>query len=454
MGVILRSGLLFGITISLAGFGSCPPPPPAKTPVLEVVFKPGPSLTNIGVDPSGEFQVLPSSSVIIWFRAPVLQGLTVAVNGVTLEQTSSVARQQTLESQGLGFWFHRPGSPNVNVTGDARWDIAVAAPPALRVSQRFTITLTGTTSNATTPTSAPLTVRVAIGIPDWVSIPFNPRNDDAVVLLDGRRTSGCEDDELWRGKRIIDVGDIRSRGSCNEEMVVFTKGNAVQLVDRTITGLWTDSLRDFVAADANTSLWSVPVDVWLLRPRLRTTAAVDFARATVVYDNSRCGISFSPTFNDVSSNSTAATLFGTDITTMENQAWRDRITRSAFFTAGRINVYYVGVPFTGRSASGFTARPNYNIIGMASTADVETLAHELGHSFSLLHSDGISGIPSTNIMMPGGSGRNEFTKGQCFRMSLNRTSTINTNLVRGGWVRDCPDGTTNATCPPLSFDVP
>jgi hypothetical protein len=450
----LRSGILFSVTLCLAGCGGgCPSAPPAQTPVLEVVLQP-PTLTNVGIDPAGEFDVLPSSSVIIWFRSPITQAVEVAVNGVVLEQTSSTARQQTLEAQGLGFWLHRAGSPNVNVSGDPRWDIAIAAPPALRVSERFVISLTGTSSNTTTPRSAPLTVRVAIGIPDWVSIPFNPLNDNAVVLLDGQRTWGCVDDELWQGKHIIDIGDMRARGGCNEEMVVFTKGNAVQLIDRTITGLWTDSLRDFVAADHDTALWSAPVDVWLLRPGLLPTATADFARATVVYDNSRCGIAFSPTFKNVSGTPAAAALFGTNVITMETATWRAALVASTFFTAGRINVYYLGTPFTGRAISGFNARPfNANIIGVDTTADAETLSHELGHSFTLDHTNGLAGFSPANIMMGGVGGRNVFTEGQCFRMSVNSTSTLNTNLVRGGWVRNCPDGTTNSTCPALSFDV-
>ena len=450
--------ILLSVALWYVGCAGCPstPAPPAQTPVLESVFKPDPTLTNVGIDPAGAFQVLPSSSVIVWFRSPVTQSIEVAVNGVVIEQTSNVARQQTLESQGLGYWFHRAGSPNVNVSGDPRWDVAIAAPPPLRVSQGFTVTLTGTTSNTTTPRSSPLPVRIAIGPPDWVSIPFNPKNDSAVVLLDGKRTSGCADDEIWRGNDIINIGDMRARGNCNEEMIVFTKGNAVQLINKTITGIWTDSLRDFAAADANSGVWNVPVDVWLLQSGLMGTATDDFSHANQFYENSRCGISFAPNYHDVSGNSSAAILFGGgDVGSMQNQTWRNSITGSMFFTAGRINVYYTGIPFTNPVVNGFTAVPNRNIIGIAIGADNASLAHELGHSFSLEHSDGVAGIPSTNIMRTNVmTPRTEFTKGQCFRMNVNTKSTLNTNSVRTGFIRDCPDGTTSSTCPALSLDAP
>ncbi|HXN50951.1 MAG TPA: hypothetical protein VN943_03365 [Candidatus Acidoferrum sp.] len=453
------SRILFTFTLFFTGCGpaggGCSSAPPASTPVLEDVFKPGTTLTNLGIDSNGEFEALPSPSVIVWFRAPYPTGVEVTVNGVILEQTSDIARQQTLESQGLGFWLHRSGSPNLNVAGTPRWDIAVAAPPALRTSERFTIGLTDTSSNSTTPRSGTLTVKVAIGIPDWVSVPFNPENDSQVVLLDGQRISGCVDDELWRGNHIIDVGDMRASGGCNEEIVVFTKGNAVQLFAKLTSGIWTDSLRDFALVNLNSGLLQVPVDVWLLGAGLQTRATADFANADMIYDTSRCGVAFNPTFKDVSGTPAAAALFGTNINTMQNAAWRAALAGSAFFTTGRINVYYVGSPFSGQSASGFNASPyNSNIIGVDTTAQPETLAHELGHSFTLLHTTGLPGFLPTNLMMTGVTGRNALTEGQCFRVNVNKTSSLNTNLVRGGFIRDCPDGTTNSTCPPLSFDVP
>src|SRR4051812_26903882 len=83
--------------LSILASGVIAPAPPAQTPVLEKVLKPGSPPTEVAADSAGEFQVLPSASVIIWFGAPYPTGLEVDVNGVVLEQTTSVARRQALE---------------------------------------------------------------------------------------------------------------------------------------------------------------------------------------------------------------------------------------------------------------------------------------------------------------------------------------------------------------------
>ena len=434
--------------LSILASGTIPPAPPAQTPVLENVFKPGPTLTTVGKDGAGEFQVLPSGSVIIWLRAPYPTGLEVDVDGVVLEQTTSAARRQALDAQGLGFWYHDAGSPDLTVSGDPLWKIVVAAAPDLRVGQRFVINLTNTSGNASSPRSTPLTVPVAIGTPDWVALRNNATKDNAVVLVDGRRTSGCVNDEVWRGKSIIDVGDFRSSGPCNEEVVVFSQGSAVQLFSANT--VWTDSLRDFVSVNLR-PLWQAPVTVWLLGAGLQTRAQADINRANVLYDTSRCGIAFNANFQNAD-NMTARNLVGDNDYDMCRTDWITALTGSAFFTPGRLNVYYIDTALF--SGYALTCAVNRNIIVVGSDASNEGLAHEFGHSFSLGHSDGVSGIPSTNLMFGGGIARNALTKGQCFRASLNPNSTLNTNQARTGWLRDCPDGTTDSQCPALSFDVP
>ena len=124
------------------------------------------------------------------------------------------------------------------------------------------------------------------------------------------------------------------------------------------------------------------------------------------------------------------------------------LTSSTFFTAGRLNVYYVNGAFTGLMC---TANPNVIVIG--TTANNQTLAHEFGHSFSLNHTNTAAGFPSDNVMIGGGSNRTHFSVGQAFRMNVNAGSALNTNGVRVGITRNCPDGTTSTTCPALSLDA-
>lgn len=446
----VQNGILLTLVLSMAGCkAACPSAPAAQTPVLEAVFKPGVSQTNLGVNSAGEFEALPSSGVIIWFRAPYPTGLEVAVNGTVVEEANNVARRQALEAQGLGFWYHDTGSPDVNVSGLPRWKIVVGPPPSLRVSLRFLVDLTNTSNSSSAPRSAPLAVRVAIGIPDWVALANNADNDDAVILLDGQRTTGCANDEIWRGRTIVDVGDVRARGSCNDEVAIFSTGDAFQLLAP--APLWTDSLRDLVSADLTPDLLRAPVTVWLLGPNLQMRAQSDINRANAIYNNSRSGIAFNANFQNAD-NANARNLLGTDDTAMCGAVWTTALTGSAFFTAGQLNVYYLNAAMP--SARGLNCTQTRNIIVIGTTADNESLAHEIGHAFSLGHSNGVTGIPASNVMVGGGSGRTEFTEGQCFRMNVNAGSALNTNGVRTGATRICLDATADFFCPALNLDIP
>jgi hypothetical protein len=62
-------------------------------------------------------------------------------------------------------------------------------------------------------------------------------------------------------------------------------------------------------------------------------------------------------------------------------------------------------------------------------------------------------MSATNLMVGGGTGRNNITEGQCFRCNANGDSTLNTNGNRVGPTRTCADGTADAACPALSLDV-
>ena len=85
--------------------------------------------------------------------------------------------------------------------------------------------------------------------------------------------------------------------------------------------------------------------------------------------------------------------------------------------------------------------------------DAETLAHEVGHAFSLGHSNLVPGLPATNLMHGAGVARNSLTESQCFRVNVNPGSALNVNGVRTGPTRTCVDAAISATCPALSLDV-
>src|SRR5262249_35421059 len=89
-------------------------------------------------------------------------------------------------------------------------------------------------------------------------------------------------------------------------------------------------------------------------------------------------------------------------------------------TPHRLNAYYVervqsteiigGVPYT-FDVSGKWCPNDPNIVLLGSV-HLETLAHEVGHAFSLQHTDGL--LPVTNLMFSQSIPRDSLTTGQAF----------------------------------------
>ena len=278
---------------------------------------------------------------------------------------------------------------------------------------------------------------------DRITLNSNTGGDSAVILLDARRPQGCVNDEVQRTDRTAFVSNVLSNGSCNSEVAVFSDDNAMTI--ESPVRVWTDPLGDLLKINTGPIL-QVPTTVWVMRGNFaatQTRVQADFARANALYNTMNCGISFSePVINNATGDPDTAGLINAAC-----PSGSDLRTRIGF-TNGRLNIYYLNDPAGSR---GWWCGNNTIIIG--SSADNETLTHEIGHAFSLGHTNGIPGIGGNNIMITGGTGRNFFTIGQCFRCNVNNNSTLNTNRVRIGLTRACPDGTTSPICPQLAFDV-
>lgn len=309
---------------------------------------------------------------------------------------------------------------------------------------------------------------------DIVRLDNNVSNDQAVVLLDARRSTGCVNDEVWRGAGSIQIGNALSNAPCpsTPEVVVFSNHNAMQLLPG--VAAWTDASGDELAV-ALTPHLQVPVMIFVVKGPFTTAASdgngdaadAEVVRANDLYGPMNCGLTLQPTIVDATANPNAPSLLTRKCS--EAGSLRAQIG----FTPGRVNVYYiedVQREDTGASVRGATcglvlASPtpeDRNTILVSTTyAEAETLAHELGHAFSLRDSNPFSDldpddpayIPTSNLMHSGGAARNTLTEGQCFRVNVNSGSALNLNGVRTGPTRLCPDGTTSTECPALSLDV-
>ena len=312
---------------------------------------------------------------------------------------------------------------------------------------------------------------------DQVVQTSNTGGDDSVILMDMRRqtgSAGCLDDVVKRSAGSLAVGNVLAAGGCRSEVSVFSSENAMEIREN---APWTDACGDTVLFDL-VPLRKAPMKVWIAVPNavsllwwgtLDPSPVVkeDLDYATQAYDENKTGIAFAPSFSTVSGDGwkkiqellpdllLAAFLQSGEALATVCAIPKD-LEDAGFYEKGKLNVYYLPLPFTGMICD-----DDRNVIFVGLVKKPATLAHELGHSFSLLgpggHSNGMPGIANDNIMwVKDPAPRDRFSLGQAFRENVDPTSTLNTNGVRTGPVRSCPPDATSAStagaCPDLGLD--
>ncbi len=278
---------------------------------------------------------------------------------------------------------------------------------------------------------------------DKIDLNNNDANDDTVVLMDSRRSSGCKNDEILRGDDVIQVGSVLSPGNCPNEIAVFSDDDAMQLITPTA---WTNSLGDTQPVDLTPNRLQSQTNVWLSFAGATPRAQAEIFVTDLLYNQNNTGVGFLTNVNyqDVSNNQNAINSIVTNDVNYCSTAWRNILTTSGFYNANQLNVYYVNQALNGRAYSCIFDR---NIVIVGTTAQPESLAHEFGHAFSLGHTTNQAGFGNDNIMWGAGIGRTAFTIGQAFRINVNQTSVLNANGTRTGTTRLCP-----TDCPALSLD--
>jgi hypothetical protein len=306
----------------------------------------------------------------------------------------------------------------------------------------------------------------------------NTGGDDSVIFMDMRRLFGCPDDVVKRSAGTLEVGNVRKANGCRSEVAVFSSQNAMAMrEDAPWTDACGDRLRFHLAPilKAPMQVWiavSTPVSLlWWGEPDASTVVKEDIAYARQVYDENKTGIGFDPSFTTVSDSDwrkifsllpdlllDALLQTGQPVATVCKLP--SDLETSGFYKKGRLNVYYLPLPFTGMICD-----DDRNVIFVGTVKKPATLAHELGHSFSLVgpggHSNGVPGIAKNNVMwVSDPTPRDHFSLGQAFRENTDFTSTLNVNGVRSGPQRSCPPDAKSATtlplhaCPDLGTDWP
>ena len=232
----------------------------------------------------------------------------------------------------------------------------------------------------------------------------NASNDNGIVLLDARRAAGCANDEVWRGTGSIPIGNALSNSTCQSEAAVFSNHHAVQFLPAVTT--WTDAVGDLLPVPL-TPLLQSPIAVFVLRPPFTTaggtghgdTAADDLGRATYLYGSMNCGVALQSTIIDATAHPNAPGL----LTRKCSQAASLRTLIG--FQPGKLNAYYIydvlrdddmgsakgancGLVLATTTGMPAPTADDWNTILVSTTlADAESLAHEIGHAFSLRHTN-------------------------------------------------------------------
>jgi hypothetical protein len=302
----------------------------------------------------------------------------------------------------------------------------------------------------------------------------NQDGDASVIQLDARRASGstgCVDDDLLRASSSDNVGNVLTPSGCRSTVAVYSSANAMEMHENVP---WTDACGDRHHVTMR-PMWKMPVTFYLAvsdaaataewGEPVKAVAQEDVKNANQIYDDNKTGISFVAdpvsdyrTLNAIDLARLALALPAALPALLQNglsSGFQCNVTNAlkvaGLYVPDRLNVFYLQLPGTG-----MTCPDDRNVVFMALGKKPATLAHEFGHSLSLLgewgHTNDVDGFDASNVMWGGDEVRNHISLGQAFRQNLEPVSTLNENQVRQGPTRSCPLKQDTPECPALGDD--
>jgi hypothetical protein len=302
----------------------------------------------------------------------------------------------------------------------------------------------------------PTTTPTSTATNDTLTLVDNDGGDDAVVLFDGRRGGACENDAILRAGSALDLASVEADAGCDSELTVFSDDDATVFVSN-VSPPWSNAFGDSVTVDLSDPLHEIPLTIWIVsgdsavRASYEARAGADLARALQLYNTMNTGIGFdydpASDLEAVSDPAQVATIVTTvnSVVASGTCSTTGITSDNSIHRNGRLNVYYATV--TG--LNGFEC-DNGGVIVIFTTANNETLSHEIGHALDMRH----YAAGSDNIMWSVGiSGRDNFTIGQAFRMNLNPGSALNIFGPRSGPTRNCADSAIDVDCPGITLDA-
>jgi hypothetical protein len=258
-----------------------------------------------------------------------------------------------------------------------------------------------------------------------------------------------------------------SAGFVNDHAVIttrpeiFTTNYRLSADSNEITGFTNDRPPKHVmtpwTADRDTfdvtfaPLIRIPVTVWIVKgpfDEQRLHAIDACIRTSAIWQAERMGVEFGPfEIRDATGDPEAAAHHAFPNGDLGDSVWQP-LRDDIGFIPNRLNIYWVDTVngATGNGWSNFGAQ-----IAMGRNSGDELLSHEIGHAFSLTHTNGDPNFDVQNIMASFSNTRQYISEGQLFRSHVNPTSVLNSlyNARPGEIIRSCLYGSNDALCPAI-----
>lgn len=270
----------------------------------------------------------------------------------------------------------------------------------------------------------------------------NGTSDQTGFLVDGQDSAGSFNDRgFLTDLDLVGVGELTLSTTSNEA-VGFTNHRPPRYRETP----WTSNDDEF-AVNFQPRI-QIPVTVWIIKgpfDQQRDHAIDACIQTSAIWNAERMGIAFSQfQVLDATGDPQASDHFAFPNGDVGDSVWKP-LRDDIGFTANRLNIYWVDT-VDGSTTSGWSNFGAQVVMGR-NTGD-ELLSHEIGHGFSLTHSNGVANFDQTNIMHNASNTREFVTEGQLFRAHIDPDSIVNDvyNARPGELTRNCGFNGT-ALCP-------
>ncbi|HYB99125.1 MAG TPA: hypothetical protein VEC57_08295 [Candidatus Limnocylindrales bacterium] len=386
-------------------------------------------------------------------------------------------------------------TPEAHEEGEPQWEGQAARPPGFTIPARLRLTVTQMAGEVTLardryelrlqpcPVQRPRTDRILLA--------GNDGDDEAVVLLHGRRDDGCTGGELWRSRDAIYAGNLLAADGCPSEIAVLSHDDAVVLqnigplpatsaggsrrdegagrragptpvamsvapptspsVSIAETG-WTSAVGERLELRLDGPPVPLPLRIAIAaeepeRTDVARRVHLELAVADMLLNQSGCGLT---TLAD-------ARVVELPIDESTASSWKEAAVAAsggdcaalaqAMTEAGLSGTGVVVILYLPRWPAGAVACTAEAVVVVGAAAQPESLAHGLGHLLGLEHAPA---LPAHNLMQAHVAFRRALTEGQCFRASLGPRSVVNRWKLRAGPIRSC-DQPTSRACPSIGW---